>query len=244
MAAGERTVESPVLMVTGGTSGLGLACARRFAQGGWRVALTGRDPGTVAATVAAFAVHGSTVLGAPADVRDPSALQAAVRLVADTWGRLDCCLVNAGIFQTAPALTVDPQAFREHLDSNLTGAFNTIQAVLPMLRVSRGLLLAIGSIAAVQTFPGNAAYGASKWGLKGLIGSVRAEEAPHGVRVTLLHPGPVDTPIWDKRSEEPFLPREAMIPAEALAELCWQIAASDPRLTIEELLVMPSAMMV
>jgi NAD(P)-dependent dehydrogenase (short-subunit alcohol dehydrogenase family) len=124
---------------------------------------------------------------------------------------------NAGVFAVAPAHETEPDAFAAGIDANLVAPFRLVRAFLPAMRDrGAGHLVTVGSIADRNTFPGNAAYAAGKYGLRALHEVLRVELRGTGVRATLVSPGPVDTPLWDPLdpdSREGFTPRAAMLRA-------------------------------
>lgn len=231
--------QSGTIFITGGSRGIGAATALRFARGGWRVAITGRDASALAQMVAQAGADGVRLHCFVHDVQEPEAShQSLLEQVLAQLGSLTVCFVNAGIYAPAPVATASDDNWESQIGINLTGAWRTIRATLPAIRESRGLYVLNSSIAGLKGYGSNGAYGASKWGLRGLGESLRSEEAGQGVRVSVLYPGPVDTPIWDPL--RPSLAREAMIPAEAVADLVWHLATTDPRLQIDEVTLTPA----
>lgn len=228
-----------VLLVTGGSSGIGAATALRFVREGWRVAITGRSEKAIARLRAEVGANDDSLLTLVHDVCDGEAShQAVVATVLAQWGRLDACFVNAGIYYATPIGEATQDDWDSHIATNLTGAYHTIRTAIPAIRDAKGLFILNASIAGLKGYANNSAYGATKWGLRGIGETLRAEEAKHGVRVTVLFPGPVDTPIWDALESRTALSREAMVPAEGIAELVWTVAAND-RMQVDELVVTP-----
>ena len=185
-----------MVLVTGGTRGIGLAVARTLTAAGAAVVLTGREAAAaaeVAARLRAWRPDGGDVHGVAADVRDPASLRAAVAAAVDRFGRLDALIVNAGIGRMAPIQELGEEAWREVVETNLTGAYHTVRAALDALIASRGTIVTIGSLAGAHAFAGGAAYNASKFGLVGFTEAIMHDLRDLGVRVATVMPGSVAT---------------------------------------------------
>jgi NADP-dependent 3-hydroxy acid dehydrogenase YdfG len=153
-------------------------------------------------------------------------------------------LVNAaGSFLLKPLVETTPDEFAEQVATNLAGPFAVLRAFLgAMIAKGRGLVVTIGSVADHTDFPGNAAYGAAKHGLRGLHGVLTAELAGSGVRTSLIAPGPVDTEMWDPVDPDNragFTARKDMLRAEDVAEAVLWVATRPPHVTVPELRIEP-----
>jgi NADP-dependent 3-hydroxy acid dehydrogenase YdfG len=173
----------------------------------------------------------------PCDVTDAEALRRSVaRFEELAEGPPDLVVASAGVFslERADALTVGE--LDRHLDVNLRGAILTAREVLPgLLRAGRGTLVLIGSVGGRKGLRGNAAYAASKFGLRGFHEVLLAELKGSGVRATLLEPAATDTPIWDPLDpdENPKLPsRSEMLRPEDIAEAVVFVATRPPEVQI------------
>lgn len=181
-------------LVTGATRGIGRAVAGRFAEAGASLFLLARGEEELRGMERD--VGGTAV---PADVRDAVGLWDALDGVVETAGGPPDVVVNAaGVFDIAAVAETTVEIFDRNVAVNLRGSFLVIRALLPaMLERGSGHLVSIGSVAGRRAFPGNGAYGASKWGLRGLHGSLLEELRGSGVTATLIEPAATDTSIWD-----------------------------------------------
>jgi NADP-dependent 3-hydroxy acid dehydrogenase YdfG len=225
------------VLVTGASRGIGAAVARRLARSGARVALLARSAPALA--LLAKEIGGGAV-AIPADITAPNAVDAArAAFAAMGVDAPDLLVNNAGIFFVTPAHETSVDAFRDLVELNLTAPFAFVQAFLPAMRQrGTGHVVTIGSIADRVAFAGNAAYAASKFGLRALHEVLRAELKGTGVRASLVSPGPVDTPLWDAvdpTHRAGHTPREAMLPADAVAEAVHYVTTTPASVNVDEL---------
>ena len=179
-------------MVTGASSGIGLACAVRLAGAGWRVF------GGVRTEADAAALRERGVEPLELDVTDGMQIAAA----ADTIGpSLDGLVDNAGIAIAAPLELVPLDELRHQLEVNVVGQIAVTQAVLPALRRANGRVVLMGSIGGRSALPFLGPYAASKHALEAVADSLRIELRPLGVGVSIVEPGSISTPIWRKGAE-------------------------------------------
>jgi NAD(P)-dependent dehydrogenase (short-subunit alcohol dehydrogenase family) len=188
-----RSLAGYAAFVTGGGSGIGLACATRLAADGATVTITGRSADRLAAGVAAIeeAAPGADVRSVPADVTDEDTLAAAVAAAAEPTGRLDGIVVSAGGSETIGPLTqVDAGAWRRTVDLNLTGTLLTIKhGARIMARQGGGSIVAISSVAGAVTHRWFGAYGPAKAGIDMLCRVAADELGASGIRVNSVRPG-------------------------------------------------------
>jgi NAD(P)-dependent dehydrogenase (short-subunit alcohol dehydrogenase family) len=183
--------ETKTWLITGASRGLGRAWAQAALERGDRVAATARDPSTLDDLAAA---HPAALLPLTLDVTDRDAVFAAVAAAHERFGRLDVIVNNAGYGLFGAIEEVDEAQARAQLETNLLGALWVTQAALPILRgQASGHILQVSSLGGIAAFPLVGVYNASKWGLEGLSEALAAEVAPHGIKVTLVEPGPYAT---------------------------------------------------
>ena len=186
---------APVTLITGASSGIGAAVARRLLAAGHRVAATGRDAGRLAAFAASLR-NPAELLTLPGDASDNTAVEAAVADTVKAFGRLDHAIANAGFSDFGGILDADPERVRDMVLANVLGPMLLARAALPALRDSRGRIVLVGSVAGFRNAPGSL-YGATKWAVTGLAENIRLAVTADGVGVTLIAPGRVETAFWD-----------------------------------------------
>ena len=189
--------QGKVALVTGGSRGIGRAVAEEFAARGATVVVQFRANRRAAdATLAALAGHGHLAL--PADVADPEQARSLVERVVAELGRIDVLVNNAGIYEQHPVLSTGyedwQRTWRRTLETNLLGPANLIHAVAPhLVAAGGGRIVNVSSRGAFRGEPDHPAYGASKAGLNSLGQSMAQALGPHGIYVTTVAPGFVDT---------------------------------------------------
>lgn len=182
------------VLITGGTSGMGLATAKLFVEEGARVIVTGRTPATIEAAQAEL---GENALALYSDATSLSDMDALAEKVRETFGKLDVLFVNAGFSIRAPLESITEAVYDEMFNLNAKGPFFAVQKLAPLMNPGGAVVLTT-SIANVKGMPGNASYGAAKAALRSFARVLAAELLPQGIRVNALSPGPINTPILDK----------------------------------------------
>jgi NAD(P)-dependent dehydrogenase (short-subunit alcohol dehydrogenase family) len=186
-------------LVTGASSGIGRATVRRLDGAGWKVFAGVRKE----EDAAALREEGSERLEPlMLDVLDPDAIAAAAERIGAEPGGLDALVDNAGSAVPGPLEALPIEDFRRQIELNLTAQLAVAQAMLPAIRVARGRIVLISSMGGRVALPLTGAYHASKFGLEGLGDSLRQELAPWGIKVVLVEPGSIDTPIWSHGEED------------------------------------------
>jgi NADP-dependent 3-hydroxy acid dehydrogenase YdfG len=224
-------------LVTGASRGIGLACARALAAAGVRVAMLARSEGPLRAAAREIGLGALPIV---CDVSRADSIHGAVQEIETAFGGPpDIIVNNAGSFTLAPLEATSPAEFARTIDTNLLAPFAILHAFLPAMRArGSGHVLTIGSIADRSAFPENAAYAASKFGLRGLHEVMRAELRGSGVRASLVSPGPVDTPLWDPVDPDRrtgFTPRAMMLTPDAVADAVLYVLAQPAEVNVDEL---------
>jgi NAD(P)-dependent dehydrogenase (short-subunit alcohol dehydrogenase family) len=185
--------------ITGGNSGIGLATARLFVAEGARVAITGRNQKTLDAAAQEL---GRNALAIAADITDVAATEAAVQQAVKKFGKLDVLFANAGVAGNTPVGGTTIAAFERVIRTNLTAVFFTVQAAIAHLNDGASIILN-GSVISVLGSPGYSAYAASKAGVRAMARVMASELSPRGIRVNVISPGAIRTPIWGAATATP-----------------------------------------
>lgn len=189
-----NTLEGKIAVVTGANSGIGFATARRFAEAGATVVLTGRRREAVEEAAATI---GGSAVGLVADAADLGATDRLVEEIRERFGRIDVLFLNAGIAPFAGLEEQTPEAWDDLFATNVRGPYFTLQKALPLLSEGASVFFN-SSVVNVKGFPGTSAYSATKAAVRSLVRTLAAELAPRGIRVNSVAPGPIDTPIYGK----------------------------------------------
>lgn len=185
--------DGKVALVTGGNSGLGLAAAKAFAAEGAEVVISGRDRHKLDAAVAEI---GAQAIGIVADVSRVQDIAALMREVKSRKGRIDVLFANAGIARFAPIESVTESDWDSMMGTNVKGLYFTVQQALPLMRRGSAIVLN-ASLAAGKGVPDASVYSASKAATRSLGRSLGAELVDRGIRVNVVSPGPIETPIFE-----------------------------------------------
>jgi NAD(P)-dependent dehydrogenase (short-subunit alcohol dehydrogenase family) len=193
----DLSLRGRVALITGPAKGMGAAVSKAFAAEGCLLALAGRDTATIEPVAADIRAGGGKALVVACDVTDAAQCKAAVEAAITAFGRLDI-LVNvaggSGPIGKSGAETT-PDEFRDIVDLNMTGCFNTIRAVLPSMMAQRyGKIVNVGGTFGMRGRAGRLGYSASKWGLRGITKSFALEAGPYNINVNYVAPGMVDGP--------------------------------------------------
>lgn len=215
-------------LVTGASSGIGAALARRLAREGIEVVLAARRTAALHELAATITSEGGKAHVLALDVCDPEQTTAKIQAIDDELGGLDLVVANAGVGQSRWAGKLDWEACSSVIDVNVRGAVATLVAVLPrMVERGRGRVVGISSVAQYRGLPRNAAYSASKAFLSVFLESLRVDLRHTGVSVTDVRPGFVDTPLSASVPRKPF-----EIDADAAAKLIVEAVARRQRVLV------------
>ncbi|WP_426399737.1 SDR family oxidoreductase [Ralstonia sp. R-29] len=186
--------EGKTVLVTGGNSGIGLAAAQAFAKEGARVVITGRDAAALETTRATL---GASALAIRNETGTVAAARELTRQLQEADVRLDAVFINAGMAKLAPFPEIDEALWDATFNANVKGAYFQIQALLPLLNKGTSIVLN-GSINAHIGMPNSSVYAASKAALISLAKTLSGELLGSGIRVNVVSPGPVTTPLYGK----------------------------------------------
>jgi NAD(P)-dependent dehydrogenase (short-subunit alcohol dehydrogenase family) len=189
-----QQLEGKIAVITGGTSGIGLATARLFIAEGATVVVTGSSERSVADAKEAL---GDAALVRRSDAGDPASIAALIAEVGERFGRIDVLFLNAGIARFGPLGAFTEEDFDAVLRVNLKGPWLTLSRALPLLPEGAAVIVNTSAVNR-KGMPGAAVYAASKAGLRAMVRSAAMELSPRGVRINALSPGPVETPIYGK----------------------------------------------
>ncbi len=194
-----KKLEGKISLITGGNSGIGLATAKVFVDQGAKVIIAGRDQQTLDRATKEL---GGQILAIRADVSKPSELDHLYQEIRAKFGRIDVLFANAGIAKFTPVEQVTEEFFDTTFNTNTRGLFFTVQKAIPLLSKGSSVILTSSSVVG-KGMPGASVYAASKAAVRSLARSFSAELADRGVRVNVLSPGPVETPIFARMGLPP-----------------------------------------
>ncbi|MBN2578020.1 MAG: SDR family NAD(P)-dependent oxidoreductase [Pirellulales bacterium] len=180
-----------VVLVTGGSRGLGRVIAEEFAAAGAKLALIALEPETVERTAEEIRARGADALGVSADITKPEDVERAMAQTLERFGRLDVLVNNAGRSDRGNAFETPPEKFREHMELNFIALVRCTQAALPHLLKRQGHVVNIGSLAAKSAARWVGAYPATKFAVAAFTQQLRLELGPQGLHAMLVCPGPI-----------------------------------------------------
>jgi len=226
------TDDDKVFLITGASSGIGAATARRAAEAGMRLVLAARSVDRLEALASELGGD-ERALAVSCDVTDWGQQEAMVAQALERFGRLDVAFANAGFGAARGFLNDDPGHWREMVLTNVLGAAYTVRATLPALEESTGHILLTGSVAGRRAIPGSL-YSSTKWAISGMGESLRQDVDGTGIRVTIVEPGQVDTPFFDN-------PGEGRLEPDDIARAVMFAVSQPPHVDLNEILIRPTA---
>ena len=229
-------------LITGASSGIGKATALAFAKAGIDVALVSRSLEKLEEVAEAAKHTGVEAKSYAVDLASVGQVKAQIQAIADEFGDIDILVNSAGIAYTATLSETPLEDWQQVINLNLTSVFQCIMGILPGMRDrGRGTIINIVSIAGKQAFANWGAYSVSKAGAIALSQTLAQEERAHGIRVTAICPGAVNTGLWDTETVHVNFDRSKMLTPEIVAQSILHTALLPPQAVIDELILMPSA---
>jgi NADP-dependent 3-hydroxy acid dehydrogenase YdfG len=224
--------DGKVLLITGASSGIGAATARRAAQAGYRLALAARSIDRLEALAQELGGE-ERAIAVSCDVTEWEQQEALVRTTLARFGSIDVVFANAGFGAARGFLASDPEHWRAMVLTNVLGAAYTIRATLPELKKTSGHVLLTGSVAGRRPVVGSL-YSSTKWAISGMGESLRQDVDGTGIRVTIVEPGQVDTAFFDN-------PGEGRLEADDIARAVMFAIEQPPHVDVNEILIRPTA---
>lgn len=219
------SLNNKVAYITGGSKGIGFGIAKALLDLGMKVAITSRDLESAKSAATSLTNDASKILALESDVSSMESEKNAIQKVIAQFGQLDVLIANAGVGHFAPIDTMSEADWKNTIDTNLTGVFNSVKASVDELKKSKGYIITIASLAGTNFFENGSAYNASKFGLVGFTQAIMLDLRKYDVKVTTIMPGSVATHFND------HTPNEAD---------SWKIQPEDIGQMVADLLKMPA----
>lgn len=198
-------IKDKVVIVTGASSGIGMATARVLANRGAKLVLGARREGALRRLAEEIGAAGGEAVHQAMDVVKPEDNQAIVQLAQRTFGRVDAIFLNAGLMPNSPLSALKTDEWRAMVDVNITGVLNGVAAVLPAFVAQKsGHAIATSSVAGLKAYPGCAVYGGTKWFVRNFMEVLRMESAMEGTRIrtATIYPAAINTELLDTISDK------------------------------------------
>ncbi|EAR08779.1 SDR family oxidoreductase [Reinekea blandensis] len=244
-------IKDKVIIITGASSGIGEATARRLAAEGANVVVGARREDRLKAI--ADSVTGAEVLFQATDVTKPEQVESLVKLAMDRFGRVDAIFNNAGIMPTANLSELHRDEWQQMLDINIMGVLNGIAAVLPIMKEQKsGHILTTDSVAGHVVYPGSAVYCGTKFAVRAIMEGLRQEERESNIRSTIISPGLVSTELYQTIADKEFgeqLRQASEIPgvglsADDIADAVAYAVSTPDTVAVSEVLIRPTQQVV
>lgn len=235
-----HNLKGKVALITGGTKGIGYGIAEALLNQGLKIVITSRDEASakeVAQELGSKTNSEGHIIGVEADVRRLESQKIAVKSAIDTFGSVDVVIANAGLGHFGSIEDLTSEQWNAVIDTNLTGAFNSIKASVDALKNSKGYYITISSLAGTNFFAGGSAYNASKFGVTGFTQAVMLDLRRYGVKVSTIMPGSVSTYF---NGNEPSEKGAWKIQIEDIGKLVVDLLHMNPRTLPSKIEVRPT----
>src|SRR6056297_649620 len=243
------SIKGKTIIITGASSGIGEATAKKLSQEGANVVLSARREDKLNSLKDEIVKNGGMALVVPADVTKKEDFKKVVSSTLEEFGSIDGIINNAGLMPLSYVKNLHTDEWDKMIDVNIKGVTNGVSAVLPtMMEQKSGNIINISSSAAHKYYPGGAVYCATKAAVKMFTEGLRAELAPHyGINVTSIDPGFVSTELTDtitddeiKKDMEPMFKELTPLQAEDIAEAIYYSLSQPKRANINDVYIMPT----
>jgi NAD(P)-dependent dehydrogenase (short-subunit alcohol dehydrogenase family) len=233
----KNNLTDKVAYITGGSKGIGFGIAKALLANGMKVAISSRNLAAAKQAAELLSTDASKVLAIESEVSSLASETKAVKVVIDHFGKLDVLIANAGVGHFAPIDSITAEQWKETIDTNLTGVFNSVKASIDSLKQTEGYIITIASLAGTNFFESASAYNASKFGLVGFTQAIMLDLRKYGIKVTTIMPGSVATNFNN------HIPNEAdawKIQPEDIGQLVEDLLHMNPRTLPSKIEVRPS----
>lgn len=232
-----NNLTNKVVYITGGSKGIGFGIAKTLLANGMKVAISSRTMKAAKQAADLLSTDTSMVLAIESEVSSLSSETKAVKAVIDHFGKLDVLVANAGVGHFAPIDSLTAEQWKETIDTNLTGVFNSVKASIDSLKQTEGYIITVASLAGTNFFESASAYNASKFGLVGFTQAIMLDLRKYGIKVTTIMPGSVATHFNN------HVPNDAdawKIQPEDIGQLVEDLLKMNPRTLPSKIEVRPS----
>jgi ribitol 2-dehydrogenase len=236
------SLSGKVVIVTGGSSGIGAATARELVRQGCKVALSARSADRLQTLAREL---GPAAVAVPGDVTSAGDVERLVATTLERFGRVDVLFANAGVYLPGQLAEGDPEVFARLVDVNVNGVIRCIRAVLPHMRAQRsGDILVTSSISGVIDIDWEPVYSASKHAVQGLVHTLRRQVAKDGIRVGAICPGMVANELWGITTQadvDRHVTARTALRSEDVVEGVVFMLTRPPQVTIRDLVMFPQS---
>ena len=229
-------LKGKVAYITGGSKGIGFGVAQSLLNAGMKVAISGRNSGSVEAAVQQLGTK-DNVLAITSDVTKHEDEENAIKAILDKWGKLDVVLANAGVGHFAPIDEMTEEQWHNMINTNLNGVFHTLKASVAALKASKGYYITLASLAGTNFFAMGAGYNATKFGVVGFTQAAMLDLRKYDIKVSTIMPGSVATHF---NSNEPSEKDAWKIQPEDIGELVLDLLKMHPRTLPRKIEVRPT----
>jgi NADP-dependent 3-hydroxy acid dehydrogenase YdfG len=243
-----ENIEGKVVVITGGSSGLGESTARLLAASGAKVVLGARRKDRIDALVKDITAKGGSALGFKTDVTKRGDVEALVKGAMDKYGRIDVIVNNAGIMPIAPMAALKVEEWDRMIDVNIKGLLYGVAAALPIMQKQKqGHIINIASVVGFKVFaPGGTVYSATKFAVRAVTEGLRMELKADNIRTTMISPGAVATELGESSSDEVARKNlrefyKIAIPADSIARAIAYAIEQPEEVEIDEIVIRPTA---